>query len=190
VHQLKITLVVALAAAAVAAAVTAGSAGAAQPVVNDHYQFTSDPYSETWCGQVPGTAVDTVVEHFMQDASGNFIDNVRLVSVFTATATGKSIVSSASSTTKTSGPIDNGNGTISFMTRVTGLVLKFQVPNGPVLKATDGEPIRSAGDLIIEDVFDAATGDYITTNESFTGPHLGREGVDICGPSVDYLLDP
>jgi hypothetical protein len=52
-----------------------------------------------------------------------------------------------------------------------------------------GEPIRSAG-VLIEDFFDAESGDYITTNESFNGPHLGREGVDICGPSVAYLLDP
>jgi hypothetical protein len=189
VHQLRITLIVGLA-AALASALAAGSAGAAQPVVNDHYRFTSDPYSETWCGQVPGTAVDTVVEHFMQDASGNYIDNVHVTTVFTASATGKSILSSASNTTQTSGPIDNGNGTVSFISRITGLVLKFQIPNGPILRAADGEPIRSAGDLIVEDVFDAATGDYITTNESFTGPHLGREGVDFCGSSVDYLLDP
>jgi hypothetical protein len=44
--------------------------------------------------------------------------------------------------------------------------------------------------LVFEDVFEAATGDYITTNVSFEGPHLGAEGVDICGPSVAYLLDP
>ena len=110
--------------------------------------------------------------------------------LFTATATGKSILSSASSTERSTGPIDNGNGTISFVTQITGLVLKFQIPGGPVLKAANGEPIRSAGVLTLEDVFDAATGDYITTNESFSGPHLGREGVDICGPSVAYLLDP
>jgi hypothetical protein len=91
---------------------------------------------------------------------------------------------------KVDGPIDNGNGTISFVTQITGLVLKFQITNGPVLRAANGEPIRSAGDLTLEDVFDAATGDYITTNESFSGPHLAREGVDICGPSVAYLLDP
>jgi hypothetical protein len=160
------------------------------PVVDQHYRFTSDPYAETWCGEVEGTAVDGVVEHFMQDASGNIVDNVNLTSVFTATATGKSIVSSASNTTRSTGPIDNGDGTISFVTDITGLVLKFQIPDGPVLKASNGEPIRSAGDLRLEDVFDAATGDYITTNESFSGPHLGREGVDICGPSVAYLLDP
>ncbi len=110
--------------------------------------------------------------------------------MFTATATGKSIVSSASSTTRSTGPIDNGDGTISFATSITGLVLKFQILNGPVLKASNGEPIRGAGVLTIEDVFDAATGDYITTNESFSGPHPLRKGVDICGLSVAYLLDP
>jgi hypothetical protein len=87
-------------------------------------------------------------------------------------------------------PIDNGNGTISFVTAINGLALKFQALDGPVLKAADGQPLRSAGVLVFEDVFEAATGDYITTNVSFEGPHLGAEGVDICGPSVAYLLDP
>jgi hypothetical protein len=30
--------------------------------------------------------------------------------------------------------------------------------------------------LIIEDLFDAAPGDYITINETFDGPHLLHEG--------------
>lgn len=188
--KIKVLLAVFGAVATALVAASAAPAFTGPPVANDHYKFTSDPYAENWCGQVEGTAVDTVVEHFMQDASGNIVDNVHLTTVFTATATGKSIISSASSTTRSTGPIDNGDGTVSFVTDLTGLVLKFQIPNGPVLKAANGEPIRSAGALRIEDVFDAATGDYITTNESFSGPHLAREGVDICGPSVAYLLDP
>ena len=76
------------------------------------------------------------------------------------------------------------------MTAINGLALKFQIPNCPVLKTADGQPLRSAGVLTFQDIFDAATGDYITTNVSFKGPHLGAEGVDICGPSVAYLLDP
>ena len=160
------------------------------PTVNQQFRPPPDVHPQTWCGQIAGTAVDTVVEHYMQDANGNIVDNVRIASLFTATATGKSILSSASSTTRSTGPIDNGDGTISFITQITGLVLKFQIPGGPVLKAANGEPIRSAGVLIIEDVFDAASGGYITTVESFNGPHLTREGVDICGPSVAYLLEP
>ena len=174
-------------AAVLAIAVPAlGSAG--PPVVNEHFRPPPFVHPSTWCGTVNGTAVDTVVEHYMEDASGNVIDNVHFTRVFTATATGKSIVSSADGVSKLD-IVDNGDGTISFVSTSIGLVLKFQIPNGPVLKAANGEPIRSAGLLTITDVFDAATGDYITTTESFHGPHLFREGVDICGPSVDYLLD-
>lgn len=171
-------------------ATTTALAFTGPPAVNQQFRPPPDGHPQTWCGQVEGTAVDTVVEHYMQDADGNIVDNVRITSLFTATATGKSIVSSASSTTRSTGPIDNGDGTISFITQFTGLVLKFQIPGGPILKAANGEPIRSAGVLVIEDVFDAATGGYITTIESFSGPHLAREGVDICGPSVASLLDP
>jgi hypothetical protein len=175
-------------AAVVAIAVPAlGTAG--PPVVNEHFRPPPDVHPSTWCGTVAGTAVDTVVEHYMEDADGTFIDNVRFTRVFTATATGKSIVSSTAGVAKVD-ITDNGDGTISFVNKMTGLVLKFQIANGPVLKAANGEPIRSAGVLTITDVFDAATGDYIRTIESFHGPHLVREGVDVCGPSVDYLLDP
>ena len=179
----------AVVAASLAAATSAlGLTG--PPVVNQEFRPPPDVHPATWCGQVQGTAVDTIVEHYMVDASGNIIDNVRFTRVFTATATGKAIVSSASTTEKSQGPIDNGDGTISFITAINGLTLKFQALNGPVLKAADGQPLRSAGVLIFEDVFDRATGDYITTDISFKGPHVGAEGVDICGPSVAYLLDP
>jgi hypothetical protein len=178
-----------MAAAALAAATSAlGFTG--PPLVNQEFRPPPDVHPATWCGQVQGTAVDTIVEHYMVDASGNIIDNVRSTRVFTATATGKAIISSASTMAKSQGPIDNGNGTISFVTAINGLALKFQALDGPVLKAADGQPLRSAGVLVFEDVFEAATGDYITTNVSFEGPHLGAEGVDICGPSVAYLLDP
>ena len=189
-HKAKLLFVglVVMAGALVAATTALGFTG--PPVVNQQFRPAPDVHPQTWCGQVEGTAVDTVVEHYMQDANGDVVDNVRITSLFTATATGKSILSSASSTERSTGPIDNGDGTISFVTQITGLVLKFQIPGGPLLKAANGEPIRSAGVLILEDVFDAATGDYITTNQSFAGPHLAREGVDICGPSVAYLLDP
>lgn len=174
--------------AVVAATTALGFTG--PPVANQQFRPPPDVHPQTWCGEVEGMATDTVVEHYMQDADGNIIDNARVTRLFTATATGNSILSSASSTERSTGPIDNGDGTISFVTQMTGLVLKFQIPGGPVLKAANGEPIRSAGVLILEDVFDAATGDYITTNETFNGPHLTREGVDICGPSIAYLLGP
>ena len=187
--QVEHLLVALVFVAAALAGATSALGWQGPPVVNEEFRPPPDVHPLTWCGEVQGTAVDTIVEHYMQDASGNIIDNVRFTRVFTATATGRSIVSSASTTAKSEGPIDNGDGTISFVTMINGLALKFQVANGPVLKAANGEPLRSAGVLISEDIFDAA-GDYITTNVSFKGPHLVAEGVDICGPSVAYLLDP
>jgi len=188
--QVEHLLVALVFVAAALAGATSALGWQGPPVVNEEFRPPPDVHPLTWCGEVQGTAVDTIVEHYMQDASGNIIDNVRFTRLFTATATGKSIVSSASSMAKSEGPVDNGDGTISFVTAMDGMALKFQVLNGPVLKAAEGEPLRSAGVLTFEDVFDAATGDYITTNVSFKGPHLVAEGVDICGPSVAYLLDP
>jgi hypothetical protein len=188
--QVEHLLVALVVVAAALAGATSALGWQGPPVVNEEFRPPPDVHPLTWCGEVQGTAVDTLVEHYMQDASGNIIDNVRFTRVFTATATGRSIVSSASTTAKSEGPIDNGDGTISFVTAINGLALKFQVANGPVLKAANGEPLRSAGVLVFEDVFDAAAGDYITTNVSFEGPHLVAEGVDICGPSVAYLLGP
>ena len=148
----KVKHLFATAAVGVASLVAAASALAWQgpPVANEQFRPPPDVHPATWCGELQGTAVDTIVEHYMQDASGNIIDNVRFTRVFTATATGKSIISSASTTEKSSGPIDNGNGTISFVTAVNGLALKFQIPDGPVLKSADGEPLRSAGVLVFE----------------------------------------
>jgi hypothetical protein len=179
IFKVKHLLAALVVAAAALAAATSALGFTGPPLVNQEFRPPPDVHPATWCGQVQGTAVDTIVEHYMVDASGNIIDNVRSTRVFTATATGKAIVSSASTMAKSQGPIDNRNGTISFVTAINGLALKFQALDGPVLKAADGQPLRSAGVLVFEDVFEAATGDYITTNVSFEGPHLGAEGVDI-----------
>src|SRR6266516_154836 len=162
--QVEHLLVALVFVAAALAGATSALGWQGPPVVNEEFRPPPDVHPLTWCGQVQGTAVDTIVEHYMVDASGNIIDNVRFTRVFTATATGKAIVSSASTTAKSQGPIDNGNGTNSFVTAINGLALKFQALDGPVLKAADGQPLRSAGVLVFEDVFDAPTGDYITTN--------------------------
>lgn len=187
---LRKCIVVAGLAAVLSLALMASSARATQPVVRFHVgPFTSDPFPQTWCGQVEGTAVETVVENYREDASGSFIDTFRFTQVFTATATGKSLESSGSGIAKVD-VIDNGDGTITFVERDAGLALFFKIPGGPILKAADGEPLRSAGEISSTATFDVATGDLISFSDSFHGPHLFRQGVDVCGPSVAYLLDP
>jgi hypothetical protein len=161
-----------------------------RPVVNDLIHFADPPGPlDTWCGSVVGRYSDAGVEHYMQDASGNFIDTVHFTSTFTAEATGKSLEANGTGTARSSGPIDNGDGTVSLVTQFTGLALQFKVPNGPILKDASGKPLLGAGEVTTTDVFDAA-GNYITTTESWHGPHPLRDGVDICGPSNAYLLNP
>jgi hypothetical protein len=169
--------------AALAAAVPAlGLAG--NWVVNDHYSFTTDPFPTTFCG-IDGTEVDTVVEN-LKVSEDSFMDNGHFTGLFTAAATGKTLELSASPTSK--GKLtDNGDGTLTFSEQDTGLVLKFKIPNGPVLEDADGKPILGAGVLSTAITIDASTGDVISVEESSHGPHPLREGVDICGPAIAYL---
>ena len=84
--------------------------------------------------------------------------------------------------------VDNGDGTTTFTEHSSGLVIRFKIPNGPVLKDVDGKPILGAGSVDAVLTIDNTTGDIVSIEgERFDGPHPLRDGVDICGPSVAYL---
>jgi len=183
-HGNRNRIAVAAAVAAVAAAVpAAGLAG--QPVVRDHESFTDGPYVTDFCG-VPGTEIDMGKFMFKQDASGAFHATGTFSGVFTADATGKSLDLSGASLDK-GVTVDNGDGTATSTEKNAGLVLKFQIPNGPVLKDADGKPILGAGVVDSVATFDIATGDLLSIQETWHGPHPLRDGVDICGPAIAYL---
>ena len=169
---------------AVAAAVPAAGLGG-KPIIRDHGSFTDGPNPSNFCG-VPGTEVVSGTFTFMQDASGAFHAHEVVNGVFTATATGRALMFSSAGTDTGAG-VDNGDGTVTFTEQDVGLVLKFQIPNGPVLKDADGKPLIGAGELRSIATFDIATGDLISIDESWHGPHPLRDGVDICGPAIAYL---
>jgi hypothetical protein len=174
----------AVVAAALAAIVpTLGLAG--KPVVNENAKFTEGPYASNFCG-VPGTQIDSLVVHYMEDATGGFRVNEIFQGVFTATATGKSLELAGSGVASVTAT-DNGDGTVTFDEQDSGLALKFKVPNGPVLTDADGKPLLGAGILTSTATFDTATGDLLAIEESWHGPHPLRDGVDICGPAIAYL---
>jgi hypothetical protein len=181
----------ALVPAVLAAAVVAGSASGGRFVVNDHTSGpqTSGPFVSNWCGEVPGTLVTTFVAQYKEDASGNFLANERFTGVFTATETGKSLLISGAGVGNTT-ITDNGDGTTTFTTSGAGLAVQFRIPNGPVLKDATGSPIIGAGEATTSETVDNATGETISFTGVFHGPHPLHDGVDICGPSVAYLLDP
>jgi hypothetical protein len=172
------------------AAVAVGASGAAGAfVVNDHTQgfHTYGPFPRDWCGEVPGSMTATSVVQHKEDASGNFIETERFTGVFTAAATGKSLLTSGAGVVKVE-IIDNGDGTTTYVSSGGGLSLQFKVPNGPILKDASGRPILGAGEFTSVETVDNATNQTISLTGSFHGPHPMSEGVDICGPTVAYLL--
>ena len=182
-HKRRIMIFAAI--VAVAATLPA-AATAGKPVILDHDSFVDGPNPGNWCGAVDGTEITTGTFTFRQDASGAFHATQRQKSVFTASATGKSIEVSAAGVDMGSG-VDNGDGTMTFTEKTAGLAVTFKVPNGPILKDANGKPLLGAG--VIDDVatFDIATGDLISFQETVRGPHPQRDGVDVCTPTIAYL---
>ena len=145
----------------------------------------SRAFPSSFCGVV-GSEVDTGTFTFRQDASGAFHATENFRNVFTASSTGKSLENSTADLDMGAG-VDNGDGTFTFTEHTAGLVLRFKIPNGPVLKDADGKPILGAGVIDSVVTFDIATGDLISLQETVHGPHPVRDGVDICGPAIAYL---
>jgi hypothetical protein len=112
----KLALVLAGALALTIAA--SGGASAAAPTVNEHTRST-ETFPEEICG-VPGTSTLSVVENFKLFADGTFLDTISSREVFTA-QNGKSVVISVDR--QASGPaepIQNADGTITFITTYKG----------------------------------------------------------------------
>jgi hypothetical protein len=157
-------LLLALAGAAALTATAPALGLAAAPVINEHFNFTSDPYVQNWCG-IEGTSVDRVVGHFKLDASGASIENIQSKSLFTATASGKSMEIHITGLVKVSAPIDNGDGTFTVIVRNMGSRPQFKLPNGPLL-------VRSGGQGIFGLTFDSSTGEFISFEViDVKGPH-------------------
>lgn len=105
------------------------SGAAGQPVVNEHDNFTSDPYPDGWCG-IAGTAIDVVHDQFRQDASGAVIETVNVSTVFTSAATNRSMTIDRTGVRKSTAPLDNGDGTFSIISSNSGLAPKFTFADG------------------------------------------------------------
>ena len=153
--------IVAAAALLVALVLPAGGL-AARPVEGPgHFTFT-DSFPDSICG-IAGTSVVNGRENFALWADGTFQDTLGLTQVFTATASGKSAeIQVAVHTTGSLDPIDNGDGTISFVNTKTGLPEKLSIANGPVLS-------RDAGAVTFTFVWDPVTG--IPLYETLSGLH-------------------
>ena len=150
--------------AAIVAVVMPGSGVAAKPVFHSHENF-SDTFADNVCG-IPGTSVVRGVDNTTVYANNTFKDNFTLTQTFTASASGKSIrIHIANQVTGNDQPIDNGDGTVTFVNTFTGLPEQLKIKNGPVLS-------RDAGVVTLTQTFDATTGDLVSqTVSGEKGPH-------------------
>jgi hypothetical protein len=133
-------------AAALAIAATAG----AGTIGHDH--FTSDPYPDSWCG-LAGTSVDQVVANYttLDDSRAS----MNVLTTFTVTATGRSLLIRSTGVRKAAAPVDNGDGTYSVIFTSAGQSPTFKVSNGPAI----GEDV---GLIEFDVTFDASTGEFVS----------------------------
>ena len=149
--------------AALSLALMASSASSA-PIVEHFHGTFSDTFADNICG-IDGTTVVSGMDNIQVFADGTFKDQFRQNYVFTSAATGKSVLLFVAQQFVGTGPIDNGDGTITFVSTFKGLPEKIKLPNGRVLS-------RDAGFVSFNDTFDATTGDFLgETISPENGPH-------------------
>jgi hypothetical protein len=149
--------------ATVLLAFMASSTGAA-PLVNRFHGTFSDAFPDNICG-IDGTTVVSGMDNIQEFADGTFKDEFRQNYVFTSAATGKSVLLFVAQQFTGTGPIDNGDGTITFVSTFKGLPEKIKLSSGRVLS-------RDAGFVSFNDTFDATTGEFLgETISPENGPH-------------------
>src|SRR5215475_1909769 len=116
--------------------VAACGAFAAAPVVNQHTNFT-DTFRDKVCG-IRGTSTVRGVDNFKLYADDTFRDTSRVRQVFTA-HDGKSVVIfAAGQVTGPNDPIQNADGTITFIDTYKGMPEKLSIAHGPTLSRDAG----------------------------------------------------
>jgi len=157
----KLALVLAGALALTIAA--SGTASAAAPIVNEHSRFT-DTFPDQLC-DIQGTSTISVVDNFKLYADNTFLDTTNFRQVFTA-ENGKSVlIFAADQTSGPADPIQNADGTITFITTFKGLPEKLSVPGGPTLS-------RDAGVVTLATTFlPLPNGDLQFVSQPVSGEH-------------------
>jgi hypothetical protein len=152
--------------------VVAGGAFAAAPLVNEHNRSTETNPDDELCG-IPGTSTMSVVDNFKLYADGTFMDTSVFRLVFTADESGKSVmVFAAGQVTGLDEPIQNPDGTVTFINTFIGLPEKLSIPGGPTLSLDAGvvtvtTTLRPLGDDEFEFVSQTFSGEH--------GPHPDLE---------------
>jgi len=148
----------------------ASGAFAAAPIVNEHTNF-NDTFRDKVC-EIRGTSTVRGVDNFKLYADGTFRDTSRARQVFTA-HNGKSVVIfAAGQVTGPNDPIQNADGTITFIDTYKGLPEKLSIAGGPTLS-------RDAGKVTIATTFrPLPNGDLKFVSQTVSGEHGPHPDLD------------
>jgi hypothetical protein len=165
-----------------------GGGVAAAPIVNEHSRFT-DTFPDQLC-DIPGTSTVTVVDNFRLFADGTFLDTSRFTQIFTAEETGKQVqVSAAGQASGPFDPIDNGDGTITFVTTFIGLPERLSIPGGPTL-SLDAGTVTISTTFFVEENGDLTFISQTVSGEHGPHPDLASDFELFCDVLVPVLTDP
>jgi hypothetical protein len=144
-----------------------GTGVAAKAIENEHSSFT-DTFQDEIC-DIAGTSTIEVIDNFKLYDDGTFMDTARFSQVFTADDSGKQVqIFSAGQVSGPFDPIDNGDGTITFINTFKGLPEKLSILHGPTL-------LRDVGNVTISQTFFVEPNGDLTfvsrTVFSEKGPH-------------------
>jgi len=147
-------------------------AGAAKIVAHFHESFTEVVADDEICG-IAGSSVLRGMDNVQVFADGTFKDQSTFRAIFTASESGRSVeLFVANQVSGPEEPIDNGDGTITFVATVKGLPEKLKIPHGPTLSRDAGIVTQTTTFLVNPD------GSLTFVSGSFSnekGPHPDLE---------------
>ena len=160
--------------AALGAFAVPAHANAASPIVAQSHEQSTDTFPDNFC-DIPGTSEFRIVVNSTYYADGTFKHLLSVTQTFTATASQKSIViRTADQFSRRITPIDNGDGTLTFVVSFKGLFEQLRIANGPVLSF-------DAGTVTLANTF------AVDADGNFT--FVGTEIVGLGGPHPEVLSD-
>jgi hypothetical protein len=150
------------------------SIASAAHVIERHHENFTDSFDDEFCG-FAGTSVVRGVDNFTLYSNNMLSDNVSVNQTFTADNGNSIVFHFAQRLTSVDEPIDNGDGTVTFVYTFKGLPEQIRVSNGPVLT-------RDAGTVTFTVTFavDPDTGEFTFVSQVLSGVH---------GPHPDLLGD-
>jgi hypothetical protein len=137
-----------------------GGASAAAPIVNEHNMFT-DTFADQVC-DIPGTSTVNVVDNFKLYADNTSLETARIRQVFTAENGKAVVIFAAQQVTGPADPIQNADGTITFIDTFKGMPEKLSILHGPTLS-------RDAGVVTVTTTLSSLGGDVVS--QTFSGEH-------------------